>query len=431
MSTTLAALVDVSERAARTASRLAKRDAIAALLRDAEGDEVEIVVAYLAGETRQGRIGVGWATLAGLRGTPASAPSLTLREVDGALAAVAATAGKGSAAARNARLHALFERATAAEQDFLVRLLVGELRQGALEGVMLEAIAAAAGLPAPDVRRAAMVAGGLREVARVALARRRDRCSPASRSRCTGRCSRCWRRRPTISPARWASSAPPRSNGRSTARACRSTRPADEIRVYTRALNDVTASVPEIVEALRALPARELILDGEAIALAADGAPQPFQVTMRRFGRKLDVEAHARRAAARRLLLRLPARRRRVAARPPRARALRRARRGAAARARHPAHRHRRRRGRRGLLRRRARPRPRGRDGQGARRAVRGGPARRELAQGQARAHARPRRARRRVGARAPARAGSRTCTSARAIRRAAASSCSARPSRA
>ncbi|MGZ5893351.1 MAG: hypothetical protein ACXWJ7_12115, partial [Caldimonas sp.] len=132
MTTPLATLVDASGRAAQTASRLGKRDAIAACLRGADPDEVEIAVAWLSGEARQGRIGVGWATLAALRGTPATQPELTLREVDAALGAVATTSGKGSASARSATLRALFARATAAEQDFLVRLLVGELRQGAL-----------------------------------------------------------------------------------------------------------------------------------------------------------------------------------------------------------------------------------------------------------------------------------------------------------
>jgi DNA ligase-1 len=170
MATALATLVDASAQAAATSSRLAKRDAIAALLRGAAADEVEIAVAWLSGEIRQGRIGVGWSALSTLRGrASASTPSLTLREVDTALADVATTAGKGSAAARKHQLAALFARATAAEQDFLVRLLVGELRQGALEGVMLDAIAAASGLPAADVRRAAMLTGSLRETARVAM----------------------------------------------------------------------------------------------------------------------------------------------------------------------------------------------------------------------------------------------------------------------
>src|SRR5690606_9164587 len=126
---------------------LAKRDAIADCLRGAQGDEVEIAVAYLSGETRQGRTGIGYATLSALRGSHAEQSMLTVQEVDAALDRIATTTGKGSTAARNTQLRALFERATEAEQDFLMRLLVGELRQGALEGVMIDAIAAAASLP--------------------------------------------------------------------------------------------------------------------------------------------------------------------------------------------------------------------------------------------------------------------------------------------
>jgi DNA ligase-1 len=289
MTTTLAALVDASAQAAATASRLAKRDAIAALLRDAESDEVEIAVAWLAGEARQGRIGVGWATLAALRGAPASSPTLTLREADAALGAVATTSGKGSAAARSATLAALFTRATEAEQDFLIRLLVGELRQGALEGVMLDAVAAASGLPVADVRRAAMVSGSLVETARVAMAE-----GAAGLARFAVALHR------PIQPML----ATPADDIASAMAALGTAalewkvdgarvqvhKAGGEVRVYTRALKDVTASAPEIVEAMHALAASELILDGEAVALAADGAPLPFQVTMRRFGRKLDVE---------------------------------------------------------------------------------------------------------------------------------------------
>jgi DNA ligase-1 len=288
MPTLLATLVDASATAAQTSSRLAKRDAIAACLRSAQGDEVEIAVAYLSGETRQGRIGIGYATLAGLRGTPAAEAMLTLGEVDAALAGIATTSGKGAAAARGAQLRALFERATAAEQDFLVRLLVGELRQGALEGVMIEAIAAAAGVPVPAVRRAAMFSGSLREAARVALvegerglqrfavqlqrpvqpmlAQPADDIAGALAQ--LGTAALEWK----VDGAR-----------------VQVHKAGDTVKVYTRNLNDVTASVPEIVEALQALPARELILDGEAVALKPNGAPLPFQVTMRRFGRKVDV----------------------------------------------------------------------------------------------------------------------------------------------
>jgi DNA ligase 1 len=293
MTTPLAALVEASERAAQTSSRLAKRDVIAEVLRGAAGNEIEIAVAYLSGEIRQGRIGVGWTTLAALRGTSAAEPALTLREVDAALGEVAATSGKGSAAARSATLRALFARATAPEQSFLVRLLVGELRQGALEGVMLDAVAAAAGLPATDVRRAAMVTGSLREVARVALAE-----GEGAGAEGLARFAVALHRpvQPMLAtPAddiadAMASLGTAALEWKVDGARVQVHKAGGEVTVYTRALKDVTASVPEIVEALHALPARELILDGEAVALGAGGAPQPFQVTMRRFGRKLDVQ---------------------------------------------------------------------------------------------------------------------------------------------
>jgi len=293
MATLLAALVAASDRAAGTSSRLAKRDAIAELLRGAAPDEVEIAVAWLSGEARQGRIGVGWATLGALRGTPAAEPQLTLGEVDAALAAVVASAGKGSAAARSATLRALFARATAAEQDFLVRLLIGELRQGALEGVMLEAVAAAAAIPVADVRRAAMVTGRLGEVARIALSEGEGH-GAAGLARFAVALHR---------PVQPMLATPADDIAGAMARLgtaalewkvdgarVQAHKAGGEVKVYTRALKDVTASAPEIVEALHAVPAQALILDGEAVALSPDGAPLPFQVTMRRFGRKLDVE---------------------------------------------------------------------------------------------------------------------------------------------
>ena len=289
MTTLLAAVVDVSGRVAQTGSRLAKRDAIAACLGQSEPDEIETLVAYLSGEVRQGRIGVGYATLAALRGTPAMQPGLTVGEVDAALGRIAATRGKGSAEARAGQLRALFERATAAEQDFLVRLIVGELRQGALEGVMIEAIAAAAGVPVPAVRRAAMVAGSLGAIARVAMTEQTGGLAAFAIAL----------HRPVqpmlAQPAADIGDAMSRIGTAAVEWKVDGARvqvhkSADDVRVYTRALNDVTGSVPEIVDAVRALPARELVLDGEVVALGAGGVPQPFQVTMRRFGRKLDVE---------------------------------------------------------------------------------------------------------------------------------------------
>ncbi|HJV63705.1 MAG TPA: ATP-dependent DNA ligase, partial [Albitalea sp.] len=288
MPTLLADVVEASRRAAETSSRLAKRDAIAACLRGAAADEVEIAVAYLSGAIRQGRMGIGYATLAALRGAHAPQAELTLRDVDAALGRIAGTTGKGSAAARQAQLESLFERATEAEQDFLVRLLVGELRQGALEGVMIDAIAAAAGVPANEVRRAAMFTGDLGLVARVASTEGADGLAAFAVS--LHRPVQPMLAQPAAdiadALARLGTAALEWKVDGARVQAHKS---GSEIAVYTRNLNDVTASVPEIVEALQALPARELILDGEAIALAASGAPQPFQVTMRRFGRKLDV----------------------------------------------------------------------------------------------------------------------------------------------
>lgn len=289
--TLLADIVEASSRAAQTASRLGKRDAIAACLRAVAPDEVEIAVAFLAGEARQGRLGIGYATLRALRGAAAAAaPTLALREVDDVLARVAEVKGKGSAAERGALLAALFSRATRAEQDFLVRLLVGELRQGALEGVMIEAMAAAAAVPVADVRRAAMCAGDLGAVARVALAE-----SAAGLARFS-----IEPRRPVqpmlAQPAEDIADALARLGTAAFEWKLDGARvqvhkAGAEVRVFTRNLNDVTGAVPEVVEAVRGLPARELVLDGEAIALAPSGAPRPFQVTMRRFGRKLDVDA--------------------------------------------------------------------------------------------------------------------------------------------
>ncbi len=288
--TRLAALVAASQRVGATASRLAKVAALAELLRRLAPEEIEIAVPYLSGETRQGKLGVGYATLAEARSGGARSASLELRAVDDALDALAKTTGKGSAAERTRRLGELFARATRAEQDFLVRLLVGELRQGALEGVMLDAIAQAAALPAADVRRAAMYAGGLPTVARAALV-----------EGASGLAQFGIRPLQPVQPmlAQSADDIAAALDFLGTAAVdwkldgarVQVHKAGSEVRVFTRNLNDVTAAVPEIVAAVRPLPARELILDGEAIALAPGGAPQPFQVTMRRFGRKLDVDA--------------------------------------------------------------------------------------------------------------------------------------------
>ena len=187
---------------------------------------------------------------------------------------------------------ALLARATEPERDFLARLVVGELRQGALEGVLVEALARAAGVAAADVRRAAMLAGDLaagRGGARSSTARPASR---GSRSGARARPADARRDRASTWARRSRSSARPRSSTSSTARACRCTSDGDDVRVFSRSLRDVTPAVPEIVEAVRALPDRALVLDGEALALRPDGTPEPFQVD----DAPLRAEARRRRA---------------------------------------------------------------------------------------------------------------------------------------
>lgn len=279
-------LVQTSSRLAQTRSRLAKIELLADCLRQlAREDEVEIGVDYLSGRLRQGRIGLGSAWLQALPIPAAPALGLTLRAVDACFGRLAATTGKGSSRQRQRLLHELFGQATAAEQDFLARLILGELRQGALEGLMQEALATAARLPILEVRRALMVSGDLPAVAQAAL---REGEAGLARFRLT-----------LFQPLKpmLAQTAPDLATAlHALGRAgieykldgarVQVHKDGHEVRVYSRRLNEVTTAVPEIVEAAQALPARRLILDGEAIVLRADGRPQPFQLTMRRFGRR-------------------------------------------------------------------------------------------------------------------------------------------------
>ena len=287
----LSELLAASERVGATRSRLAKIEALADCLRKLEGAEIVIGVAYLSGDTRQARIGVGWAGVKdALAAAPASAPQLTLARVDESLERLSGVKGPGSAAERTRLLAELFGQATAAEHDFLARLLLGELRQGALEGVMLDAIAKASGLPSRRIRDAAMRAGGLPEVALAALTKGEDGVAGfaltvfkpvqpmlaqaaedvADAIEQLGTAAFEWK----LDGAR-----------------VQAHKSGAEIRVYTRRLNEVTSAVPEIVAALRGAAASELILDGEAIALKSDGTPYPFQDTMSRFSSRLEVEA--------------------------------------------------------------------------------------------------------------------------------------------
>jgi DNA ligase 1 len=290
----LSVLARASNAVAAVGGRLEKIDRLAGLLKRLTPEEVPIAIAALSGEPRQGRLGVGGAAISSARQVPPSGvDTLTLRDVDAAFDAVARVSGSGSVARRVEILRELLSRGTAEEQDFLVRLLFGDLRQGALEGVLVEAVARAAGMPSARVRRAAMMAGSLAEVATAAL---HD--GPQALDRFAVQIFK------PVQPM-LADSAEDVSDalGRLDAAAfeykldgarVQVHKAGDEVRAYSRNLRDVTAAVPEVVEVTRAMPAREIILDGEVIALRPDGGPLPFQVTMRRFGRRLDVDVMRR-----------------------------------------------------------------------------------------------------------------------------------------
>ena len=271
-------------------SRLAKIARIAELLTAADPREVAVVVSWLSGELPQRQIGVGWAALRTLP-APAAEPSLSVADVDAAFSAIGAVAGKGSQARRAELIGDLFAAATEPEQVFLRRLLGGELRQGALAGVMADAVARAGGIPATAVRRAAMLGGDLPGVAAAALTG-----GAAALADFTLRVGR------PVGPMLAQTStgvgdALHRLGGEAVFEAkldgarVQIHRSGDEVTVYTRSLDDVTARLPEVVEATLALPVTDLIADGEAIALRPDLRPHRFQVTASRFGRSVDVAA--------------------------------------------------------------------------------------------------------------------------------------------
>ncbi|HVW08784.1 MAG TPA: ATP-dependent DNA ligase [Bryobacteraceae bacterium] len=286
----LASVVETSRRVAATPKRLEKIDLLAALLREARSEEIEILVSFLAGETRQGRSGIGYAAVRKADASPAAAPALDVSGVDSALSGLAAVKGAGSEKRRVEQLQALFALATANEQQYLRELLLGGLRQGALEGIVLEALALASGAALDRIRRAVMLAGDLPRVARSLL-----ESGESALDACSIRLFQPVH--PMLAqPAPDVETAFAESDGelaleyKLDGARIQVHKRGEEVRVYTRALNDVTESVPEVLQAARALPADSLILDGEVISFAADGRPQPFQVTMRRFGRRVELE---------------------------------------------------------------------------------------------------------------------------------------------
>jgi DNA ligase-1 len=290
----LAEIVETSTKVKATRSRLEKVARLAETIGRLPPALVPVGVAYLSGELPQGKVGVGYARLRELWEAPAAAPGaapLELGEVHATLDEVKGVSGGGSGERRMRLLGGLLARASAPERDFVLRLLVGELRQGALEGVVIDAVARAFAVEAPAVRRAVMLAGTLPPVA-AALARE----GAAGLGRFDLQ---------LFSPIQpmLADSAPDATTALQWLGAggagleykldgarVQVHKDGDRVEVYSRALNRVTPAVPELVERVAALPARRLVLDGEAIAFGSDGRPLPFQVTMRRFGRRLEVD---------------------------------------------------------------------------------------------------------------------------------------------
>ena len=283
----LAEIAAASTDVAATSSRLAKVARLTETLRAAAPEEVAIAVSYLSGELPQGTVGVGWAALRD-RPAPASEPQLEVLEVDAAVSRLQGISGRGSQAARKTELEALLARATELEQRLLVGLFLGELRQGALEGVMTDAVAKAADVPLADVRRAAMLAGDLAAVADVAIREgqaglARFRLSPLQPI------GPMLAQTATDVSAALERLASPYAEWKLDGARIQAHRLGDEVAVFTRNLADITARVPEIVSAVRGFDATAIVLDGEAIALRADGRPEAFQVTMSRFGTKAVV----------------------------------------------------------------------------------------------------------------------------------------------
>jgi len=290
--TLLAELVQASQRVGASASRRVKVSELAALLKSLAPAEIEVGVHYLSGELPQGKIGIGYAAVRAAASTAAADSSkLSIAEVDAQLSQLAGIRGSGSAARRAAALEELFAGSTAPEQQFLLRLLIGELRQGALAGVMIDAIAAAAELPIATVRRAAMYSKSLGAVAAAALREgpkalerfQLELFSPVSPMLAQTAID--------VAEALQEIHGAAAFEWKMDGARIQVHKRGPEVRIYTRSLNEISAAIPEIAELARSFAQDTLVLDGEAIAFDASGRPHPFQVTMRRFGRKLNVEA--------------------------------------------------------------------------------------------------------------------------------------------
>ena len=282
-------IVQTSQRVAETPRRLEKISRLSTCLRNLAPEEIEIGVNYLVGRLRQGNTGIGPSMVAAAAPAGAAAePTLTLLDVDRAFEQIARTTGAGSAGERRRLMGGLLTKATRDEQDFIARLTVGELRQGALEGILVEGIAQAAEVSPTDVRRAVMLNGDLATVAKAALIDGRSGLHRFALE--------------LLQPVQPMLAQPADNVAEALDQLSRGAfeykmdgtrvqvhKVGRDVRVFTRTLNDVTSSVPEIVDAVLQVPAQQIVLDGETLAFREDDMPHPFQVTMRRFGRKLEV----------------------------------------------------------------------------------------------------------------------------------------------
>jgi DNA ligase 1 len=278
-------LVQTSGVVAATRSRKAKVVAIAERLAQADVDELPVVTAYLGGTVLQRRTGVGWRGLSALPG-PASEPTLTPTEVHETLDRLAALSGPGSQEARAAGVRDLFGRATADEQRWLRGVLTGNVRQGALDALVQEAIAAAFGVKLTAVRRAAMLAGGTVPIVVAAKTGGEDALAEVGLEVGRPMLPMLASTAPDVAAAMAKAGGGPGTpvavDTKLDGIRIQAHRRGDDIVIATRSLEDISTRLPEVVDVIRSLPNEDLVLDGEAIAMDDDGRPRPFQETASR-----------------------------------------------------------------------------------------------------------------------------------------------------
>jgi DNA ligase 1 len=284
-----ARLVETVTQVRGTTKKSEKVRILADALRGARAREIELTAYYLTGSLPQGKVGIGWNLIqkAMVMGQSADEP-LLLQDIDDAISRLAGEQGAGSTDRRAAELSRLFSRATPSEKHFLSQLLIGEIRQGALEGLLLEAIAAAAHLTPSEIRQASMFAPSIGALARAALEEGRVGLGRFSLRLFTPVAPMLAHSAEDVDEALSRLEEAAWEYKLDGAR-IQVHKGGNDVRIFTRQLQDVTKRLPEIVEWAERLPVRETVLDGEALGVRPDGRPQPFQVTMRRLGRQKDV----------------------------------------------------------------------------------------------------------------------------------------------